>query len=210
MTAMTRKKIHIYNHAPFSACDVCVGRCKRQHKLAVERMQFFQPLFLLIIMLLFCTLTACGGAKETEPALDCPFTDLEWSSTVDDMLSAEGSGYSTYDSLYGGLCYTYPKDYEGLAGTVKYMFNEENKLMSVAWTYSAENADEIASLYETVSASITAENGESGYDAGGIGNYGGVWYRENGDIIITTMITSENKALQYAYLHPLVSRGTEE
>ena len=43
MTAMTRKKIHFYNHAPFSACDVCVGRCKRQHKLAVERMQFFQP-----------------------------------------------------------------------------------------------------------------------------------------------------------------------
>ena len=32
MTAMTRKKIHFYNHAPFSACDVCVGRCKRQRK----------------------------------------------------------------------------------------------------------------------------------------------------------------------------------
>ncbi len=44
MTAMTRKKIHFYNHAPFTACDVCVGRCKRQHKLAVERMQFFQPI----------------------------------------------------------------------------------------------------------------------------------------------------------------------
>ena len=167
-------------------------------------------LSLLIGLLLLCALTACGGEKETEPALDCPFTDLGWNSTVDDMLSAEGDDYSTYDSLYGGLCYTYPKDYVGLSGTVKYMFNEENKLMSVAWAYSAENADEIASLYETVSTSIIAENGESGYDVSGVGNYGGVWYRESGDIILTTMITSENKALQYAYLHPLVSRGEEE
>lgn len=167
-------------------------------------------LSLLTALLLLCSLTACGGKKETEPALDCPFTDLEWSSTVDDMLSAEGGNYSTYDSLYGGLCYTYPKNYEGHNGTVKYMFNEENKLMSVAWAYSAEDEDEIASLYEAVSASVSAANGESGYDAGGVGNYGGVWYRENGDIIITTMITSENKALQYAYLHPLVSHREEK
>ena len=167
-------------------------------------------LSLLTGILLLCALTACSGNKETEPVLDCPFTDLEWSSTVDDMLSAEGKDYSTYDSLYGGLCYTYPKEYEGLPGTVKYMFNEENRLMSVAWAYSAEDADEIASLYETVSTSITEKNGESGYDASGVGNYGGVWYRESGDIIVTTMITSENKALQYAYLHPLVSNQEKQ
>lgn len=162
---------------------------------------------LMIGMLLLCALTACGGEKETGPALDCPFTDLGWNSTIDDMLSAEGNGYSTYDSLYGGLCYTYPKEYEGYAGTVKYMFNEENALMSVAWAYGAENADEIQALYETLSESATAKYGENGYDAGGVGNYGGVWYREDGDIILTTMITSENNALQYAYLHPSVSKG---
>lgn len=180
---MSRKKTHFYKHA---------------------------LLFLLIMMLLLCSLTACGVEKETEPMFDCPFTELQWSSTVDDMLAAEGEAYSTYDSLYGGLCYTYPKDYEGLSGTVKYMFNEDNELMSVAWAYSAENAEDIEALYETISASIVAENGESGYDAGGVGNYGGVWYRESGDIILTTMITSDAKALQYAYLHPLVSNHEEK
>lgn len=164
-------------------------------------------LSLLTGMLLLCCLTACGGEKETEPVLDCPFTDMKWSSTADDVLSAEGDDYSTYDSLYGGLCYTYPKEYEGYAGTVKYMFNENDELMSVAWAYSADDASEIETLYETISASIVTEYGESGYDAGGVGNYGGVWYLESGDIILTTMITSENKALQYAYLHPSVSKG---
>ena len=61
----------------------------------------------------------------------------------------------------------------------------------------------------SISASTVEKYGESGYDANGVGNYGGVWYRENGDIILTTMVTTENKALQYAYLHPLVS-NTEE
>jgi len=167
-------------------------------------------LSLLTGMLLLCALTACGGEKETGPALNCPFTGLSWDSTVNDMLSAEGKDYSTYDSLYGGLCYTYPKEYEGHTGTVKYMFNEEEELMSVAWAYSTEDTDEIEALYETISASIVAKYGESGYDAGGVGNYGGVWYLESGDIILTTMITSENKALQYAYLHPLVSKGSED
>lgn len=154
-------------------------------------------------------LTACGQQDEG-PVFDCPFTELTWNSTIDDMTAAEGQDYSTYDSLYGGLCYTYPKEYEGCSGTIKYMFDDENRLMSVAWAYSAETTEELQTLYETISASIIEKHGENGYTAGGVGNYGGVWYRENGDIILTTMITAENKALQYAYLHPLVSHTEEE
>lgn len=167
-------------------------------------------LFTLTVMSLLFILTACGQNKEQEPVLDCPFTELEWNSTIDDMTAVEGQDYSTYDSLYGGLCYTYPKEYEGCSGTVKYMFDDENRLMSVAWAYSAETAEELQDLYETISTSVTEKHGESGYTAGGVGNYGGVWYRENGDIILTTMATTENKALQYAYLHPLVSHTEEE
>ncbi len=165
-------------------------------------------LSLTAILLLLCILTSCG--KEQGPVFDCPFTGLDWNSTTDDMIASEGENYSTYDSLYGGLCYTYPKEYEGRSGTVKYMFDAENRLMSVAWTYSAETAEELQMLYDSISASVTSKYGESGYDAGGVGNYGGVWYRENGDIIITTMATSETKALQYAYLHPLVSHTEEK
>ncbi len=164
-------------------------------------------LSILTVLLLFCFTTACGQDKG--PVLDCPFTELTWNSTIDDMTAAEGENYSTYDSLYGGLCYTYPKEYEGCSGTVKYMFDAEDRLMSVAWAYSAETAEELETLYNSISASTVEKYGESGYDANGVGNYGGVWYRENGDIILTTMVTTENKALQYAYLHPLVS-NTEE
>lgn len=166
--------------------------------------------FLSVLTALFflCALTACGQQKESRSV--CPFTGLDWNSTIADMTAAEGEDYSTYDSLYGGLCYTYPKEYEGRPGTIKYMFDGEDRLMSIAWAYSAETAEDLETLYDTISASIVEKYGESGYDAGGVGNYGGVWYREEGDIILSTMMTAETKALQYAYLHPLVSHTAEE
>ena len=163
---------------------------------------------ILAALLLLCTLTGCGQKENS--SFDCPFIELNWDSTIEDMTAAEGDGYSTYDSLYGGLCYTYPKEYEGCSGTVKYMFDGENRLMSVAWAYSAETAEELDALYKKINTSTIEKYGESGYDAGGVGNYGGVWYREKGDIILTTMSTAENKALQYAYLHPLVSHKEEK
>lgn len=161
-----------------------------------------------LIILCFCLLpvffTACSS-REKEPVLDCPFTEMNWESTADDVISAEGNDFSTYDSVYGGTCYTFAKEYEGYQGTVKYMFDGENKLMCVAWAYGCEDADELLALYETISASVNSLFGESGYSADHPGNSGNVWYLESGDIVLTTMITSDNKALQYAYLHPLVS-----
>lgn len=158
--------------------------------------------------ILFCCLalvfTACSRKEQnTEP--DCPFTDIGWDNTIDDVISAEGNDFSTYDSVYGGICYTYPKDFNDLKGTIKYMFNDKEQLMCVAWTYSSKDADELLLLYESIIASVNEAHGESGYSADHPGNYGNVWYLESGDIVLSTMITSDTKALQYAYLHPLVS-----
>lgn len=160
-------------------------------------------IFFSLCFLLFFT-SACSS-REKEPVLDCPFTDLSWESTVDDVISEEGNDFSTYDSVYGGTCYTFSKEYEGYQGTVKYMFDGEDKLMCVAWAYGCNDAEELLALYDTISASINDTFGESSYSADHPGNYGNVWYLESGDIILTTMITSDNKAIQYAYLHPLVS-----
>ena len=161
--------------------------------------------FLFILLCIFSvgSFSACG--KETAPALNCPFTDMGWENTIDDIIAAEGENYSTYNSVYGGLCYTYPKEYEGKTGTIKYMFDEQERLMSVAWAYSIEDTDSLLALYDSISASVNAQYGDSGYNADGVGNYGEVWYLENGDIILSTMITADNSALQYAYLHPAVS-----
>lgn len=170
---------------------------------------FIRKRFLPVCLCLLVTAmsVSCGRGKDTEPALDCPFTDMGWDSTVGDVIAAEGENYSTYDSVYGGLCYTYPKEYDGYSGTVKYMFNDQDALMSVAWAYSAQDADELATLYDTINTSVNEVHGESGYHAQGAGNYGNVWYLESGDIILSTMMSSEVMALQYAYLHPLVSNA---
>ncbi len=170
-----------------------------------------QKIFIVItgILLLFST-AACGGKDTAQKTVVCPFTEMAWDASADDVISAEtggesGAGPSTYDSVYGGTCYTFPKEYNGLLGTIKYMFDAEEKLMCVAWAYGCSDADELLSLYESINDSVNEKYGESGYAADHPGNYGNVWYLETGDIVLTTMITTENKALQYAYLHPAVS-----
>ena len=159
-----------------------------------------------------CFLSACNGSSdEIALTLNCPFTEMNWNSTTEDILTAEGTNYTTYDSVYGGICYTYPKTFEGYEGTVKYMFNENEELMCVAWAYNGTDDEEnLVSLYNMINDSVTNIYGESGYAGNGVGNYGNVWYLESGDIILTTMFTSDNTALQYAYLHPSVSNTTEK
>lgn len=167
--------------------------------------------FLSILIVLLC---ACGAPEDASVSPEhsedsvAPFTDLSWSASTEDMIAAEGRDYETYPSVYNGTTYTYPKQYLGKDGTVKYMFDENGALMSAAWAFSSENIGVLQDLYNEINASVNASFGESGYNADGtnsVGNYGNVWYLEQGDIVLSTMITSEAKALQYAYLHPSVS-----
>ena len=150
-------------------------------------------------------LVACQSTK-TEPVLQCPFSELTWDSTYDDMVKLEGQTDDTYDSVYGGICYKYPKSYENKAGTIKYMFDDKNQLMCIAWTYNSQDSDELYSLYNTINASINDTYGESNYNTEKETNYGNVWYLEGGHITLSTMITDTNKALQYAYINPANSK----
>lgn len=164
-----------------------------------------QTLFLSCIPIIL--LCACGASKKAS-APAAPFTDLTWEAAVEDMIAAEGEDYVTYPSVYNGTTYTYSKQYLGKDGTIKYMFDQDGALMSAAWAFSSENVGVLQDLYDEINASVNASFGESSYSADGtnaVGNYGNVWYLEQGDIILSTMITSETKALQYAYLHPAVS-----
>jgi hypothetical protein len=179
----------------------------------MEAKRFTAVLSLCIISSL---LAGCGSAgetaaeEETTLVLDCPFTDMGWNSTIEDVVSTEGEDYTTYDSVYGGICYTYPKKYTGYEGTIKYMFDDEDQLMCVAWAYGDDDADTLYSLYETINSDLFSRYGDSGYNANGTGNYGNVWYLESGDIVLSTMVTTDTSALQYSYLHPNVSKDTSE
>ena len=151
-------------------------------------------------------LTGCSAPSSTEP--DCPFSGLKWSSSVEDMEAAEGTEHETYDSVYGGTTYTYTKEFGGVSGTVKYMFDEDEQLAAIAWAYGTEDTDELDSLYDTIHSDLVETYGESGYNTSKETNYGDVWYRDEGNIIISTMVTDSQKALQYAYLSP--EQSTDE
>lgn len=154
-------------------------------------------------------LFGCGrGASSTLP--DCPFSDLKWSSSVKDMEKTEGTDHETYDSVYGGTTYTYEKEYQGVSGTVKYMFDEDKNLANIAWAYSSDDTDELYQLYEKIHADVVAAHGESGYNTQKETNYGDVWYLEDGNIILSTMVTDSQKALQFAYLSPEQSTSAED
>lgn len=165
----------------------------------LKRILFFFPVLLALIL--------CGCGKQETPAVPVsPFSDSTWEYTVEDVLAYEGSNYTTYDSVYGGICYTYPKTYQNRPGTIKYMFDGEERLVCIAWTCAADEEQELYSFYDLIEESVNSLTGETGSSS----NAGRVWYRDNGNIVLSLMITSDLKALQYAYLHPDVSSSPKE
>ena len=97
----------------------------------------FSKRFILLFPVLFA-LVLCACRKEENPAAPVsPFSDSTWEYTAEDVLAYEGSSPETYDSVYGGICYTYPKTYQEHQGTIKYMFDDKERLMCIAWACSA-------------------------------------------------------------------------
>lgn len=161
-------------------------------------------LTLALILILTGLLSACGEKK----AIDCPFTDLGWETTIDELFEAEGKCGEPYASTYGGLVYTYPASYMGYNGTIKYMYDENDVLMSVAFAYGSEQdaaleAEELKEFYDKLVEDIEKDHGKSDYDTDKPTNYGKVWELKEGHIILSVMLTESNKALQIAYVNPL-------
>lgn len=159
-----------------------------------------------LLSLLFCLILSAtlflSGCGKTE-AIDCPFTDLGWETTPKELFEAEGECEEPYDSTYGGQVYTYPVSYMGYDGTLKYMYDEEDVLMNVAFAYGSKDADELKEFYDKLVADIEKEYGKSSYDTDKSTNYGKVWELKEGHIILSVMLTDSNKALQISYVNPL-------
>ena len=177
---------------------------KKQQKMRTYYTTSCCFLSLALILLLTGLLSACGEKK----AIDCPFTDLGWETTIDELLDAEGECEEPYASTYGGLVYTYPASYMDHDGTIKYMYDENDVLMSVAFAYGSEQneaieAEELKEFYNKLVENIEKDYGKSDYDTDKPTNYGKVWELEEGHIIISVMLTESNKALQIAYVNPL-------
>lgn len=155
---------------------------------------------ILVVLIIFTFLLS--GCCTVEP-IDCPLTDLGWEITSEELIASEGEALSTYDSIYGGLTYTYESSYMNRTGIIKYMYDGDGILMSVGWTYSSDDADELKALYDEIHEQLVAEYGESGYTTNEETNYGDVWKLKEGHIIISVVLIDTNKALQISYVNPL-------
>lgn len=52
-------------------------------------------LFLIAMCLFICS---CGRSKKAE----CPFTEITWENTLDEVLALEGRAFDSYPSTYSG------------------------------------------------------------------------------------------------------------
>lgn len=169
------------------------------------------------------------GVPEKETEAECPFTTIKWGATLDDITKLEGDYLETYDSSYKGTTYTYNKKFGDLDGIIKYMFDDKDKLVGMAWTYVSEDAKDVESVYEKIHTDAEELLGESGYDfgkeelnkklqdneeelnaSGMTSTMTDVWYREEGNVTMNAVITEDVKAVQYTFLHPDVSQEDPE
>lgn len=57
---------------------------------------------------------------------ECPFTEITWENTLDEVLALEGEPLDSYPSTYSGTTYTFSKDFHDMSGTIKYMFDDND------------------------------------------------------------------------------------
>lgn len=160
------------------------------------------PLRLTFLCLLLCCLTGCKSPKNQPPA---PFSALTWDASYEDVKEAHGDEIESYPSVYEGTTYVYEAAYQERNGTLKYMFDSEEKLMCIAWAYETEDRKELDSVYQSLKKEVEDVHGESGYNPSAPASGGDVWYLEEGDIILTAVSGQDSSALQYAYLNAAVS-----
>lgn len=171
-----------------------------------KRMFHKAAALLLALTLASAIFSGCGSTK----AIDCPLTDLGWETTSEELFEAEGVCDEPYTSIYGGEVYFYPATYMDAEGTLKYMYDENDVLMSVAFAYSSESTEDLKTLYDKLLADVEKEHGKSSYETDHPTNYGCVWELKEGHIILSVMLTNSNKALQIAYVNPLAQKESNE
>ena len=159
-------------------------------------------LSLLMVMIITClALAGCGTDK---PAV-IPFTELTLENSYSDMISLEGETDTTADSTYGGTDYIYPKEYLGLDGELHYMYDEDNRLVCISWIYYMDGKADVATTYNEIKNELESSYGESGYNTDAPSGSASKWTRDEGNITLMSITTETISAIQYSYLHPLVS-----
>lgn len=155
----------------------------------------------LLLTTLFFSLLACSSQKQ----VICPFTEITWESSLEEVQTLEGELLESYYSSFNGTTYVYEKEYLGLKGTIKYMFDDNGNIKSMAWLYLPESDEELEEVYADLCNQTNKLYGKSGFNSDMSTAKGEVWYLEGGNILIGVMSTGINEAIQYQFFHPEVS-----
>ena len=142
-------------------------------------------------------MTLAGCASSTA----IPFSNAKWSWRLADVRAEEGNAKDKTVSVYGGDTYLFDKTYLGHDGTIKYMFNEEGNLASVAWTYTGNDSKEVMDIFKTIDNAETKKHGESEFSNTNDTAYGDVWYLDGYHIVITAFSYEDKTTVQYAYIN---------
>lgn len=161
--------------------------------------------FTISVLLLISMAFSLFGCSSGSGNVICPFTEITWESTLEDVQTSEGELLESYPSTYNGTTYAYDKEYLGLSGRIKYMFDSEENLKSIAWTYLPKSKEDLENVYTELVNQTIKLYGKSGFDSDMTTAKGQVWYLEGGNIMIGVMSTGVNEAIQYQYFHPDVS-----
>lgn len=152
---------------------------------------------LLITLVSATSLIGCSFKKMES----CPFTTATWDYSVEQVEELEGESIETYASIYGGDTYTFSKEYLGKDGVIKYMFNEDNELACIAWTYTSDSMSELDEVYGTMISDLEDTYGDPEYDDSQVGSAGDVWRLKDGSIIASYMATADLSAVQVGYIN---------
>ena len=166
----------------------------------MKQMHKFIASLMLLTMLL--SLLGCGSSNKE---VTIPFTEMTWENTLEEVEAYEGELQDSYYSSFKGTTYVYEKEYLGLKGSIKYMFDDEENLRSVAWLYLPESKEDLENVYVELVNQTNNLYGESGFNSDMATAKTVVWYLEGGNVLIGVMSTGVNEAIQYQYFHPDVS-----
>lgn len=167
--------------------------------------QKISVLFLLVIL----SLLIFSGCRNTDKVQTvAPFSEAGWESTPQELSSFHESTPDTTLSVYGGNSYLFPVTWMEQEGTVKYMYDENEQLVSIAFYCEADTLENLTALYDTIRSQAFREFGESIVTTNQ-DNVGDRWIRSEGNIILAAFWNEESCALQYSFLHPRISRDAE-
>ena len=154
--------------------------------------------FLSVCLLLFVMLV-CNNCGIFEGKPLTPFTELDFDSTVGDMLEAYGETNEININEEEGLTeYFYPYEHEGRTGQLRFSVNSEDKIERISWIYQPSAAEEVVACAEEWGTLFTDTYGEPDFE----NPAGKVWYTPRANIGIFRVSILSNNIVRIMFYPP--------